>query len=247
MGTRATSPTRKRPFRRVWDVSPGRAAPRRAPRPMGRRRATRSTRRAARDDRAATAAARPRARVYRRRRPAHSDARRPGPELPLHRQPPHLATGPLRQPVPHPPTDRAACHPPAPRLGEGPVTAPARSRALPAGRAARVAKRAGVAAVSTTLLGTGAALLVLPGPGLLVVVAGLAVLATESAWAERRLHQARAHAAKAARRRPAQVPPNVPDAARPSPLRRRDRPGAANGGSGRGRKARATFRESRIA
>jgi uncharacterized protein (TIGR02611 family) len=38
-----------------------------------------------------------------------------------------------------------------------------------------------------TLLAVGAALLVLPGPGLLVIAAGLALLATEYAWAARLL------------------------------------------------------------
>lgn len=83
--------------------------------------------------------------------------------------------------------------------GAGAMTAPARTRALSDRRPVRVARRAGVAALGTTLLGTGAALLVLPGPGLLVVVTGLALLATEFAWAERRLHQVRSHAARAAR------------------------------------------------
>jgi hypothetical protein len=38
-----------------------------------------------------------------------------------------------------------------------------------------------------TLLAVGAALLVLPGPGLLVLAAGLALLATEYVWAARLL------------------------------------------------------------
>lgn len=53
------------------------------------------------------------------------------------------------------------------------------------------------------LLGGGAAMLVLPGPGLLVIIAGLALLATEFVWAERALTAARRRAeqgAKAAKR-----------------------------------------------
>ena len=42
-----------------------------------------------------------------------------------------------------------------------------------------------VAVVGFLLLSVGAALLVLPGPGLLVIAAGIAVLALEFPWAER--------------------------------------------------------------
>jgi hypothetical protein len=42
------------------------------------------------------------------------------------------------------------------------------------------------------LLAVGAALLVLPGPGLLVIAAGLALLATEYAWAARLLGKVKA-------------------------------------------------------
>ncbi len=42
-----------------------------------------------------------------------------------------------------------------------------------------------VAVVGFLLLAVGAALLVLPGPGLLVIAAGIAVLALEFPWAER--------------------------------------------------------------
>jgi uncharacterized protein (TIGR02611 family) len=40
-----------------------------------------------------------------------------------------------------------------------------------------------------TVLATGVALLVLPGPGLLVIALGLAMLALEFAWAERWLER----------------------------------------------------------
>ena len=55
-------------------------------------------------------------------------------------------------------------------------------------------KRLIVLVVGVALLGAGLAMLVLPGPGFLVVVAGLAVLATEFAWAERALDRTRSTA-----------------------------------------------------
>lgn len=61
-------------------------------------------------------------------------------------------------------------------------------------------KRIAVFAVGVALVACGVALLVLPGPGLLVIIAGLAVLATEFAWAERLLDQAKAQASKAGER-----------------------------------------------
>ena len=48
-----------------------------------------------------------------------------------------------------------------------------------------VLRRIVVAVVGFILLGVGIALLVLPGPGLLVIAAGIAVLALEFPWAER--------------------------------------------------------------
>jgi uncharacterized protein (TIGR02611 family) len=52
----------------------------------------------------------------------------------------------------------------------------------------RNAKRLAVLVVGCTVLAAGLAMLVLPGPGVLVVVAGLAILATEFAWAERAMN-----------------------------------------------------------
>jgi hypothetical protein len=46
-------------------------------------------------------------------------------------------------------------------------------------------------ALGWTLLVVGGALLVLPGPGLLVIAGGLALLATEYPWAARLLRVAR--------------------------------------------------------
>jgi uncharacterized protein (TIGR02611 family) len=47
----------------------------------------------------------------------------------------------------------------------------------------KTAKRVVVAVIGGTVLLFGLAMLVLPGPGFLGVVAGLAILATEFAWA----------------------------------------------------------------
>lgn len=53
--------------------------------------------------------------------------------------------------------------------------------------AMRSGKRVAVSVVGGVLVLGGLAMLVLPGPGLLVVVAGFAVLGTEYAWAARAL------------------------------------------------------------
>jgi Putative transmembrane protein (PGPGW) len=70
------------------------------------------------------------------------------------------------------------------------TAAPSTSKASPVRRIARVVG-------GWTLLGVGAALLVLPGPGLLVIAAGLALLATEYEWAARLLHKVKARLATA--------------------------------------------------
>lgn len=58
-------------------------------------------------------------------------------------------------------------------------------------------KRIAVLVIGLALVAGGVALLVLPGPGLLIIIAGLAVLATEFAWAEVMLDKAKEQAAKA--------------------------------------------------
>ncbi|MGH0030959.1 MAG: PGPGW domain-containing protein [Myxococcota bacterium] len=58
----------------------------------------------------------------------------------------------------------------------------------------RVARRLVVALVGATLLLVGVALLVLPGPGMLVIGIGLAALSTEFVWARRWLRRIRATA-----------------------------------------------------
>lgn len=60
----------------------------------------------------------------------------------------------------------------------------------------QLAKRFAVTILGFALLGLGGAMMVLPGPGILVIVAGLAVLATEYAWARRLLVRAKAKAEK---------------------------------------------------
>jgi uncharacterized protein (TIGR02611 family) len=64
----------------------------------------------------------------------------------------------------------------------------------------RSGKRIGVTLAGLLLLLAGAVMLVTPGPGLLAIIAGLAVLGTEYAWAKRALEQARERARQAARK-----------------------------------------------
>lgn len=60
----------------------------------------------------------------------------------------------------------------------------------------RSSKRIAVTMVGAAIVVAGVAMIVLPGPGLLVIVLGLAVLATEYVWAARALEHARAAAQK---------------------------------------------------
>jgi len=55
----------------------------------------------------------------------------------------------------------------------------------------KVARRIVVGVVGTTVVLLGVALLILPGPALIVIPAGLAILALEFAWARRWLRIAR--------------------------------------------------------
>jgi uncharacterized protein (TIGR02611 family) len=81
------------------------------------------------------------------------------------------------------------------------------------------ARRIAVIVAGTVLLLVGLALLVLPGPGIPLVLAGLALLATQFSWARRTLDWARARAQTAVsavrtkgQRSPssAAAPPSVP-------------------------------------
>lgn len=60
----------------------------------------------------------------------------------------------------------------------------------------RSTKRILVLVIGLALVAGGLAMLVLPGPGIVVVIVGLAVLATEFVWAERMLDRAKDHATK---------------------------------------------------
>lgn len=69
----------------------------------------------------------------------------------------------------------------------------------------RLVRRIGILAGGTAIVIAGVALLVLPGPGILTIVAGLSLLATEFTWARRLLAHVqgrlRAAVATAGRRR----------------------------------------------
>jgi hypothetical protein len=65
------------------------------------------------------------------------------------------------------------------------------------GFVARSSKRIAVTVVGGVLVVGGLALLVLPGPGILVVVAGFAVLGTEYAWAAAALERTKRTAQQA--------------------------------------------------
>ena len=79
----------------------------------------------------------------------------------------------------------------------------------------RSSRRAIVIVAGGALVVGGVAMLVLPGPGLLVIIAGLAVLAKEFVWAERALHSMKRKAAQGANtakrlaRRRTPPPPDV--------------------------------------
>jgi uncharacterized protein (TIGR02611 family) len=59
------------------------------------------------------------------------------------------------------------------------------------------AKRIAVFIAGSIVCLAGIAMLVLPGPGIVVIIAGLAILATEFVWAERALDAAKAKASSA--------------------------------------------------
>lgn len=63
---------------------------------------------------------------------------------------------------------------------------------------ARSGRRAAVVVAGFALLALGVVLIPLPGPGALVIFAGLALLAREFVWAERLLHRAKSTASQGA-------------------------------------------------
>jgi uncharacterized protein (TIGR02611 family) len=62
----------------------------------------------------------------------------------------------------------------------------------------RSGKRIAVTLAGFGVLAAGVVMMVTPGPGILAILAGLAILATEWAWAERALDMAKERAGKAA-------------------------------------------------
>jgi tellurite resistance protein TerC len=71
----------------------------------------------------------------------------------------------------------------------------------------RYARRIAVAVIGLSVLLFGVMLLVLPGPGLLVMFLGLSILALEFAWARRLVKKAREKTAELARRAGSKTPP----------------------------------------
>lgn len=63
----------------------------------------------------------------------------------------------------------------------------------------RHTKKVIVTVVGLTIVAAGLAMLVLPGPGWIAIVAGLALLATEYVWARRLLEKAKEQASKGAK------------------------------------------------
>jgi len=61
----------------------------------------------------------------------------------------------------------------------------------------RNGKRIGISIAGGAVVVAGLVMLVLPGPGVLVIVAGLAILATEYVWAQRALNYAKRKAGEA--------------------------------------------------
>ena len=66
-----------------------------------------------------------------------------------------------------------------------------------AGFIARNSKRVAVTIAGFAVLLAGIAMLVLPGPGIVVIIAGLAILGTEYVWAQRLLRIAKEKASQA--------------------------------------------------
>lgn len=64
--------------------------------------------------------------------------------------------------------------------------------------AVRLVRKVVVAVVGLTVLGIGFAMIVLPGPSILVIPLGLAILATEFLWARRLLRRFQDRVARAA-------------------------------------------------
>ena len=70
----------------------------------------------------------------------------------------------------------------------------------------RAVRRGGVFLVGTTLLIAGAAMLVLPGPGIAVILLGLVVLSAEFKWAQQALAWVRERASNFKNQAQARMP-----------------------------------------
>jgi uncharacterized protein (TIGR02611 family) len=90
------------------------------------------------------------------------------------------------------------------------------------GRMLRIVRRIAVAFVGGTVLAVGVVMVVLPGPAVVVIPAGLAILATEFPWARRLLHRVRGAAGRclAPFRRRVPAEHGEPAPASPSEVRR---------------------------
>lgn len=73
----------------------------------------------------------------------------------------------------------------------------AKAKTTPAGE---LAWRVGVAVLGGTITALGAVFLITPGPGWLIIFAGLGILASEFAWAERALIKTKMVALRAAQK-----------------------------------------------
>lgn len=87
----------------------------------------------------------------------------------------------------------------------------------------RMARRIAVGVIGSTVVAIGIAMLVLPGPGLVVIPAGLGILGLEFAFARRWLTRLRAHAADVAAKVSATVTSSSQPAERADDARRKDR------------------------
>ena len=91
---------------------------------------------------------------------------------------------------------------------------------------ARFARRGAIFVVGVALLVAGAAMMVLPGPGIATVLLGLIVLAKEFSWARRALDWARRRALELKQQAQARMP-GTATRPRTDPPPGRDRPDQA--------------------
>jgi hypothetical protein len=92
----------------------------------------------------------------------------------------------------------------------------------------RLARKIVVAVIGATVLALGLALIVLPGPAIVAIPLGLAILATEFLWARRLLRRLRQGTSRLLARRRSGPEPGGATTMHGSPQGRRgpDRPGA---------------------